>query len=96
MGEVPLSLHVKAELKRELEEHARLLNLSESEIAERAIESYLEVPARERAILKERLAEADEGVFISGDAMMRWMDSWDSDSELPPPEPDIFLPPRQR
>lgn len=96
MSEVPLSLHVKAELKRELEEHARLLNVSESEIARRAIESYLEIPARERAVLKERIAEADKGVFISGEAMMRWIDSWGNDNELPPPEPDIFLPPRQR
>lgn len=96
MGEVPLSLHVTADVKRELEEHARLLNLSESEIAERAIESYLEIPARERAILKERIAEADKGVFISSEAMMRWMESWGTDNELPPPEPDVFLPPRQR
>ncbi|WP_187969670.1 CopG family ribbon-helix-helix protein [Aquibium microcysteis] len=96
MGEVPLSLHVTAETKRELEEHARQLNVSVAEIAERAIASYLEIPARERAILKERLAEADKGVFISSEAMMRWMESWDTDEELPPPEPDVFLPPRRR
>ena len=96
MGEVPLSLHVTAETKRELEEHARQLNVSVAEIAERAIAYYLEVPARERAILKERLAEADKGVFISGDAMMRWVESWGTDEELPPPEPDVFLPSRQR
>jgi predicted transcriptional regulator len=96
MGEVPLSFHVTAETKRELEEHARQLNVSVAEIAERAIASYLEIPARERAILKERLAEADKGVFISSEAMMRWMESWDTDEELPPPEPDVFLPPRRR
>ena len=94
MGEVPLSLHVMAEMKPELEEHARLLNVSESEIAERAIASYLEVPARERAILRERLAEADKGVFISSESILEWMARLETDIDAPAPEPDVFLPPR--
>lgn len=95
MGEVPLSLHVTAETKRELEEHARQLNVSVAEIAERAIASYLEIPARERAILKERLAEADKGVFISSEAMLDWMERLETDIDAPAPEPDVFLPPRR-
>jgi predicted transcriptional regulator len=96
MGEVPLSLHVDAELKKKLEEEARSQNVSADDLAERAIESYLEVRGAEREILKQRIAEADKGVFISGEAMHRWIESWGTENELPPPEPDVFLPPRQK
>ena len=96
MSEVPLSLHVTAELRQELEKEARLLKVSASEIAERAIASYLEIRGAERELLKQRVAEADKGVFISGEAMHRWLESWDTADELSPPEPDIFLPPRQK
>ena len=95
MGEVPLSLHVKTEVKQELEKEARLLNVSEAEIARRAIESYLEIRSAERELLKRRIAEADAGVFISGEAMHRWIGSWGTENELPPPQPDVFLPPRR-
>ncbi len=46
MGEVPLSLHVDAELKKKLDAEARFLDVSESELAERAIRAYLEILVR--------------------------------------------------
>lgn len=90
MGEVPLSLHVDAELKKKLDDEARSQNVSSENVAERAIKRYLEIREHERAILRERIAEADKGIFISEEAMNRWIDSWGTDNELPPPEPDIF------
>ena len=96
MGEVPLSLHVKAEIKRKLEDEARSQNVSADNLVERAIESYLEIRQSEREVLKQRIAEADKGVFISGEAMHRWIESWGTENELPPPEPDVFLPPRRK
>lgn len=95
MGEVPLSLHVKAEIKEELEQEARLLKVSESEIAERAIEAFLNLQAHKRDVIAAAAAEADKGVFISGEAMHRWIESWGTENELPPPEPDIFPPPKR-
>ena len=95
MGEVPLSLHVDAGLKKRLDDEARLQKVSADDLVERAIQSYLEVQGSEREILKQRTAEADRGVFISGEAMHRWIESWGTENELPPPEPDIFLPPIQ-
>ena len=96
MGEVPLSLHVDAELKKKLEDEARSQNISADDLVERAIESYLEIRESEREILRQRIAEADKGVFISGEAMHRWIESWGTEDELPPPEPDVFLPPRSK
>jgi predicted transcriptional regulator len=43
------------------------------------------------AAIDEALAEADKGVFISGEAVSKWLASWGTPDELPPPEPDIFL-----
>jgi predicted transcriptional regulator len=97
MGEVPLSLHVSADVKMRLEREAARTQETESEIAGRAIDDYL---ARRDAVLKmlkDAGAEADKGVFVSSEAVLRWMESWNDDGkpELPFPEPDVFLPPRR-
>lgn len=90
MGEVPRSLHMDAELSRRLDEEARRQDVSADSIAEEAIEQYLDFEARKREMIRTALAEADKGVFISEEAMSRWVESWDTDNELPPPKPDIF------
>lgn len=95
MGEVPLSLHVSAETKRNLEREAALTRQSESEIAGEALEAYFRNREHLREALNEAIAEADKGVFISGEAMHRWIESWGTENELPPPEPDVFPPPRK-
>ena len=45
--------------------------------------------------VEERIAEADKGVFISSEAMLHWIESWGTENELPPPEPDVFLKPHR-
>jgi predicted transcriptional regulator len=95
MGEVPLSLHVTAQLKEELEQEARLQKVSESELAERAIEAFLNLQAHKRDVLEAAAAEANKGVFISSEAILDWMDRLEHDINAPPPEPDVFLPPRK-
>jgi chitodextrinase len=46
------------------------------------------------AAIDEALAEADKGVFVSGEAVIEWLESWGTDNVKPSPEPDIF--PRKR
>jgi hypothetical protein len=46
------------------------------------------------AAIDEALAEADKGIFVSGEAVFEWMKSWGTDNVKPFPEPDIF--PRKR
>jgi predicted transcriptional regulator len=96
MGEVPLSLHVNAKLKDELEQEANLLQVSESEITQKALESYLRYQADYRAMIAAAAAEADKGVFISSEAVLAWMEQLENDIDAPAPEPDIFFPPRER
>ncbi|MBS3651233.1 ribbon-helix-helix protein, CopG family [Pseudaminobacter sp. 19-2017] len=95
MGEVPLSLHVPAQLKEELEQEARLLKMSESKVAERAIEAYLNLQAHKRDVIAAAAKEADKGVFISSEAILEWMKRLESDINAPAPAPDVILPPRK-
>jgi predicted transcriptional regulator len=40
------------------------------------------------------IEEAEKGIFISEEAIDRWVESWGTENELPPPEPDIFRGPK--
>ena len=55
-----------------------------------------EVRAEKRAAIRAAISEADEGAFISQDAMGAWIVTWNSDSELPPPKADIQIAPADR
>jgi hypothetical protein len=46
------------------------------------------------AAIDEALAEADKGIFVSGEAVFEWLESWGTDCVKPCPEVDIF--PRRR
>ena len=85
-----LSLRIDAELKRSLEREAAREERSASYLAVKAIEAMLRSRAKKRAAIHAAVAVADEGASVSQGAMDNWISSWDTDSELPPPEPDTF------
>ena len=95
MSSVPFPVHIEPELKRRLEEAAQNEDRSAAEVASDAIETYLDAKEFKRLAIEAALAEADKGVFVSSEAVHRWMESWDTDNELPMPEPDVFLTPRK-
>ena len=84
-----LSLRIDADLKRSLEREAEREERSASYLAVKAIEAMLRSRAEKRAAIRTAVAEAEEGVFISQEAMDAWVASWGTDTELLPPEPDI-------
>lgn len=92
MATAPFSLRLDEELKSRLEKQAAIENRSSAFIVQQALEGYLSTQDRFYREMDAAIAECDKGVFISQEAMNRWMDSWDTDHELPPPEPDIFPP----
>ena len=49
----------------------------------------LQAKADKRAAIDNALAHADQGKFISAEAMNAWIDSWDTEDELPAPSADI-------
>lgn len=85
-----LSLRIDAGLKKDLEREARREERSASWLAVKAIEAMLRDRAEKREAIREAIAEADKGDFISREAMDAWVSSWHTDAELPPPEPDVF------
>ena len=90
MASRPFSLRLSSDLKDRLEAVAEDEDRSASYIATKAIEAFLDArDARDRAI-REAVEEADKGIFVSSEAVDRWMESWGTDNELPMPEPDIF------
>lgn len=85
-----LTLRISPEIKRELEKYARATQRSSAFIVKEALEAHLEERRAYLAAIEEAEREADEGVFVSGEAVVKWMQSWGKDNELPTPEPDIF------
>lgn len=41
--------------------------------------------------IAERLAEAEQGRFVSADSIEEWVASWLTPNELPPPDPDLHI-----
>ncbi|MFO1033460.1 MAG: ribbon-helix-helix protein, CopG family [Hyphomicrobiales bacterium] len=90
MATTPFSLRLDAETKKRLDKNAKARKRPASFVVQEALNHYLDAQDHFRAEMEQALAEADKGVFISSEAMHRWMASWDTDNEQPAPEPDIF------
>ena len=87
----PFSMRLDADLRARLEEEARQADRSASWVAARAIEVFLDARAEKRRAIEAAVTEADKGVFVSSDAIDRWMDSWGTADEKPFPKPDVNL-----
>jgi predicted transcriptional regulator len=84
------SMRMDAELRAALDAQAKLEERSASQIAERAIKEWLDRREAVRKELQTALIEADAGVWISSEAVDRWMERWAEGIEEPFPEPDVF------
>lgn len=84
------SMRLEPELKEWLEEEAKLKDRSAGYIAAQAIAAQKARSEARIRLIKEAIAEADKGVFISDEKMTEWFMSLGTDHELPEPEPDIF------
>lgn len=89
MGSSPYSIRLDDELRKSLEREAEIEDRSPAQLAVRAIRSMLDAKAAKRAAIDDALARAEEGAFISAEAMNAWIDSWDTGHESPAPKPDI-------
>ena len=90
MATVQFSIRMDPDIKARFERLAKLEDRSAGYVAQQAIDAY--VSRQENLLEVIRLAEieADKGVFISDEKMDAWVNSWGTDEELAPPEPDIF------
>lgn len=90
MASSPFSLRLSPDLKERLDAAAESEDRSASYVATKAIEAFLDARDAKDREIHAAFREADKGVFVSQEAVHRWMESWDTDDELPIPEPDIF------
>jgi predicted transcriptional regulator len=94
MGASPFSIRLDTKLKNRIAKEAKRRNRTASFVASHAIKSYFEGLDRFQKEIDDAFKEAEKGVFISGEAMHAWMESWGTENELPPPKPDIFPEPK--
>lgn len=96
MGEHQLALKIDDDTKQRLEAEAHWQEQSEAQVAADALKSYLDRQEHFREAIEAAAAEADKGVFISSEAMLKWVEDLFDGKKTPPPRPDVFLPPRKR
>jgi predicted transcriptional regulator len=88
--DVTISVRIDRELSDRLEKRAQQAKRSKSALVAHAIESLFEIEEQEIALTKRALARSKAGgPFISNEDMMRWLESWGTENELPPPKATI-------
>ena len=94
-NDATFSVRLPEELRREVDEFAKATKRSRSFVVKEAIEAFIDDRRAYLEAIDEAIKEADKGVFISGEAVDRWLASWGTDNPLPMPEPDIFPDPKK-
>jgi predicted transcriptional regulator len=87
----PLSLRLDFDVRTRLQQEAYAQDRSLSYVAQKAIIAFLDAKDARYQAISTALAEADKGVFVSDEAITKWIDSWGEDCELTVPKPDVFL-----
>ena len=85
-----ITIRVEPELKQWFEQQAKLKDRSLGYMVTESMEQTKRSSEARDQMIRDAMAEADNGVFVSEEAVHKWMDSWDTDNELPFPEPDVF------
>ena len=83
------SMRIDIDLKKALEDQAKLEDRSTSYIAQRVIEDWARRQEAVRASIREAIV-LDDGRRISEEAMDTWLEKWGNGEDVPLPEPDIF------
>lgn len=84
------SVRLPKDLRKAVDDYAQATNRSRAFVVKEAVAGFMEDQAAYLAAIDEALIEADKGVFVSGEAVMEWLESWGTDNVKPMPEPDIF------
>jgi predicted transcriptional regulator len=86
-----ITVRVEPELREWFEQQAKRKDRSLGYMVVQSMEQTKRSTEARDQMIRDAMAEADKGVFVSQEAVHKWMDSWDSENELPLPEPDVFL-----
>jgi RHH-type transcriptional regulator, rel operon repressor / antitoxin RelB len=81
-----LTVRLSAEIEARLDRLARTTSVSKSKLAADAIVAYLDEQERQLEKIREGLADAKAGRVVAHEDVARWLDSWGTEEELPPPK----------
>lgn len=81
-----LTVRLPAEIEARLDRLAKTTSISKSRLAADAIVAYLDEQEHQLERIREGLADAEAGRVVSHGEVARWLDSWGSEDELPPPK----------
>ena len=90
MADSIISFRIADKVKQKLDTLSLVTSRDASSLAEEALNDYLARQDWRMAAIDETVSVADEGNFISDKAMTKWLESWGSADELPPPGVDVF------
>jgi RHH-type transcriptional regulator, rel operon repressor / antitoxin RelB len=85
MASTTLSIRVDETAKVRLQALAESTGRSSSFLAAEALETYLDLQEWQVAAIKKGLADAKAGHVVPNEDVMAWINSWDTDQELPMP-----------
>ena len=89
MSSARFSLRLEPDLKDWLEEEAKRKDRSAGYIAIQALQNFKNTTEAKRLMIESAMAEADQGSFVSEEAMTNWFLALGTDHELPEPEVDV-------
>ncbi len=93
MSTTPFSVRIDDGVREKLEEICALTDRSKAYVTAKAIEEYVERNSWKVNALNRAKAKADEGEFISQEAMQAWAESLGTEQPLADPVADVFKKP---
>jgi predicted transcriptional regulator len=91
MADDRITIRVEPELKQWFEQQAKRKDRSVGYLVSKAMEQTKRSSEARDQMIRDAMAEADKGVFVSQEKVTEWFLSLDTDNELPLTEPDVFL-----
>ncbi|MDQ6433673.1 ribbon-helix-helix protein, CopG family [Mesorhizobium sp. LHD-90] len=79
------SVRLPPETKKELEEYARATQRSTAFVVKEAVEAHLAERRAYLAAIEEAEREIERGETVDGEEVIKWLESWGTANELPPP-----------
>ncbi len=89
MSSARFSLRLEPDLKDWLEEEAKRKDRSAGYIAIQALQNFKDATEAKRQMIEHAMLEADQGSFVSEEAMTKWFLSVGTEYELPEPAEDV-------
>lgn len=91
MSSVPFTFRIDPEMKANLEAAARDSDRTPGYLVKKAISTFLQAREEKRHAIDTAIKEANKGVFVSSEAMHKWMEAMENGENSPRPKPDVFL-----